>query len=174
MPIRRTVAGLCMIMLAICLVSVGRVRTLQESSAQAQTDTPASKTLTPVGTWSLTIDLQDGTRIQALYTCNGDGNLTETDTAPETHPLGHGAQQSGHGVWEMEGDGIVGTTYIKLHYDREGNYTGRTTVRERLMIDKNGKVISGTLKAITADLFFDQEHEDVGKITGTRMSVLPL
>ena len=174
MSIRRTLTVLCMMAIPVCLIGIGLIETSHKSSAHAQANLMTPTMQSPVGTWRVTIHLKDGTQIQALYTCNSDGNLTETDTTPQTHPMGFGAQQSGHGVWAVVGDGIVGTTYVKFHYDSEGVFTGQTTVSERLFVGSSGKVMGGTFKAITVNRLGDLEREDVGKISGTRLAVLPM
>jgi hypothetical protein len=184
-PLRNPSAAACLALVALAGSNLAQACSAPKDTGPA--NTTAAARLVPVsyrfdspdivGLWrfemlsrsthSNTNPMPDGTLIDFGTTAwHGDG--TETMNSGIRNPADNDICQ---GAWQQVGPNTFELNHLALAWTN-GSYTGPTTIRERVTVDRSGKHFSGTftitayLATVTAGHEFDQTTP-VARITGT-------
>jgi hypothetical protein len=152
-------AGLLALSL-VALITVGRTGGI----TGAQDATPAADGDGIVGSWVVTVQVDGGPTFPNYATFMPGGVLMNT--------ADDGA--SGHGAWEITGDGTYATTFVHPIFDGNAVLEGESVVRSTLTLDPDGNGFTGPFLTEQIDLAGDVVVSFTGTVDARRIQVEPL
>jgi hypothetical protein len=131
------------VVLSIVVVAAAFVvtYTAQTSASQEQADTGASGF---VGSWSVEVSIPGQGGYAGLATYMADGTTIHSRTlAQPTQQGGILLISPAHGVWEASSDREIGTTFVGLNTDDQGNFLGSASISGTQRLSPDGQSYTG-------------------------------
>lgn len=131
-----------------------------------------------VGAWRNTVTDSGQPPILSLATLAADGTLLVAD--PPVTPAGPGGPDkldfasAGHGTWTSTGDRTLTFTFLELHANEQGAFTGIVTVRGTGQLSADGNALTGAFTFDVTDPTGKVVFASDGTYHGTRIVVEPM